>query len=98
MTNVSSWIFMKCPQRNELYRSLTDLEKGNLDKALDYKVNIQWKFKAIIKIKKWKGRRSDLILNEIWKAGQTALIYCFKKLFNLVLEHGLYPKVWCDDI
>ena len=77
-------------------RLLADLEKGNIAKALDYKVTNQEIFKAITKLKNGKAGGLDLILNEMLKAGQTVLIDFFNKLFNLVLEHGSYPKVWCE--
>ena len=75
---------------------LVDLEKENMSNVLDYKVTNQEIFKAITNLKPGKACGLDLILNDMLKAGQTALIGCINKLFNLIFAHSTYPKLWCE--
>ena len=81
---------------NPLNDILADLEKENLSTALDYKVTNQEIFKAINKLKNGRASGLDLVLNEMLKAGQTTLIGCLNKLFNLIFTHSTYPKLWCE--
>lgn len=85
------------PQRerqDEIYKLVEDLENNDLSHDLDEKISDKEIAKAIKKLKSGKSSGLDLISNEMIKAGQTALMPCLSKLFNLILSSTIYPKNW----
>lgn len=68
---------------------------GSID-ILDEPLSIKEISRASCKLKNNKTSGPDGILNEMLKYGQFALLPSLKKLFNLVLESGIYPDQWSE--
>ena len=66
--------------------------------TLDYPVTFQEVRKTVKKLKNKKAASSNLIKNEILKASCEILMNVYIKLFNLVLDTGIYPSFWCDGL
>ncbi|EDO47846.1 predicted protein, partial [Nematostella vectensis] len=50
------------------------------------------------KLKNNKAPGIDRIRNEMLKCGQQTLVPCISKIFNLILDAGVYPDVWTRGI
>ena len=66
--------------------------------ALDYPVTYQEVRKKDKKLKNKKAASSYLIKNEMLKASYEILMNVYIKLFNLVLDTGIYPSFRCDGL
>ena len=81
---------------------LNELQNMGNSKAklntLDYPVTFQEVRKTVKKLKNKKAASSDLIKNEMLKASYEILMNVYIKLFNLVLDTGIYPSFWCDGL
>ena len=49
-------------------------------------------------LKNKKAPFSDLIKNEMIKASCGFLLNAYKKLFNTILQSGIYPSNWCEGL
>ena len=75
------------------------MEKCNSSiKNLDYRVSFPELKHAIKKLKNKKSSYSDLIKNEMLKASYDYLSEVYLKLFNLILNNGIYPSIWSEGI
>ena len=86
------------PQQSVL-NELQNMEnsKAKLN-ALDYPVTYQEVRKTVKKLKAKNAASSDLIKNEMLKYSYEILMNVYIKLFNLVLDTGIYPSFWCDGL
>ena len=50
------------------------------------------------KLKRNKSAYSDRIKNEMIKCSIHILIQGYMKLFNLILQTGVFPDVWCEGL
>ena len=80
---------------NELQNMENSKAKLN---TLDYLVTFQEVRKTVKKLKNKKAAFSDLIKNEMLKASNEISMNVYIKLFNLVLDTGIYPSFWCDGL
>ena len=87
------------PLQQSILNELQNMEnnKAKLN-TLDYPVTFQEIRKTVKKLKNKKAASSDLIKNELLKASYEILMNVYIKLFNLVLDTGIYPSFWCDGL
>ena len=91
----------------EHYKSLfTDLNCTNFDlnsdlegtkdnfSSLDYAFNCNEVKKGIKDLKSGKSGGPDLILNEFIKNSKDSMVLVLVKLFNKILQTGIFPKQW----
>ena len=69
-------------QYNNLYQVISEQEIVNATK----------------KLKRNKSACSDRIKNEMIKCSIHILIQGYMKLFNLILQTGVFPDVWCEGL
>ena len=75
------------------------MEKRNSNiNDLDYQVTFPEIKLAVKKLKNKKSSFSDLIKNEMLKASCDPLSEVYLKLFNIILNTGIYPSIWCEGI
>lgn len=75
--------------------NLCKIPEGN--SYLDCNISVDEISKACLKLKNNKANGMDSILNEMLKHGQWVLLPSLEKLFNLVLDSGIYPRNWSID-
>ena len=86
-------------QQRATINKLKHMEKCNSSiKNLDYRVTFPELKHAIKKLKNTKSSYSDLIKNEMLKASYDYLSEVYLKLFNLILNIGIYPSIWSEGI
>ena len=78
--------------------NLTSLE-SSLDSRENFDLNIQISDKEIKscvkRLKNKKAASSDKIRNEMIRHSIDVMCPVFKKLFNIILESGIFPDSWC---
>lgn len=84
-------------ENRDLLDELTLLESTRGDEiqtALDHPVTIR-EIKDIIKsLKNNKAQGDDLIANEMLKFGAPVMLPAMVKLFNIILDSGIFPTAW----
>lgn len=84
-------------ESNGLVDRLEELEKESNSESqtiLDYPITIR-EIKDVIKgLKNNKAQGDDLVANEMLKLGSPVLLPAMAKLFNLILESGVFPTTW----
>ena len=86
-------------QQRATINKLKHMEKCNsFIKNLDYRVTFPELKHAIKMLKNKKSSYSDLIKNEMLKASYDYLSEVYLKLFNLILNIGIYPSIWSEGI
>lgn len=90
---------MNHTRQRSIVNELKNMErcKTNLSE-LDYPISDKEIRQAARKLKNKKAAFSDLIKNEMIKASYDILMNVYLKLFNLVLNSGIYPRLWCDGL
>lgn len=74
---------------------LLEKEKNyNVFNSLDNIITFKEIASAIASLKNGKAKGLDCISNEMLKSGQTKLLPCLSKLFNLCFSNGHYPDSW----
>ena len=102
------WIshFEKLPAKHHLgpkqQHILTKLEvlENNIDEnnILDDPITENDIISAAQKLKHKKSAYSDRIRNEMIKSSIHILLSGYHKLFNLILESGIFPDGWCEGL
>ena len=81
--------------REKILDKLKDLESIPSFTKLDNKITREEVSTAIGKLKNNKAQGLDTIRNEMIKSGQCQLLQPLTKIFNLILNTGIYPSAWC---
>ena len=80
-------------QIDNINQKLNALEENSASfSELDFRISEKEISEAIDKLKKNKAAGLDGIPNEIFKGGKAKFLPILHKLFNLVLNTGMYPK------
>lgn len=102
--NSEMWVnhFTNLCNNKESIEGLQDLPDPELlfhdtKTILDYEISELEIRRAIKRLKNGKAVGPDLIQNEMIKYGHEALSPVIKKLFNLILEHGIFPDSWSQS-
>ena len=79
-------------------QKLSDMEKSNVNVGHELDEPITEKeIKSLSKkLKNKKTAFSDKVNNEMIKTSINFLYPAYQKLFNLVLQCGIYPDLWCE--
>ena len=86
-------------QQQEVYNELQSLEKENEQlNYLDHEITEQEIRQAVKKLKNKKSPFADKIRNEMIKASLESLMPVYIKLFNLILQSGKMPDIWCQGL
>jgi len=81
--------------QNKLFTDLLkEVGKQGTFSELDFRITEKEISQAILTLKNNKSAGLDGIRNEMLKCGQSSLLPCLVKLFNLILTNGQYPKEW----
>ena len=86
------------PEHDVIEQKLSDMEKSNVNVGheLDEPIT-EKKFKSLSKkLKNKKAAFSDKVNNEMIKTSINFLYPAYQKLFNLVLQSGIYPDLWYE--
>ena len=88
-----------CIQQEESYNELQSLkkEKEQLN-YLDHTITEQEIRQAVKKLKNEKSPLVDKIRSEMIKASLESLKPVYIKLFNLILQSGKMPDIWCQGL
>ena len=54
--------------------------------------------KAVKSLKNGKSTSTDLISNEMIKTGMPILVTPLLKIFNMIFDHGTFPKIWNESL
>ena len=85
--------------RQGVYDELLSLEKEKEQlNYLDQEVTEQEIRQAVKKLKNKKSPFVDKIRNEMIKASLESLMPIYIKLFNLILQSGKMPDIWCQGL
>ena len=82
----------------EVTGKLDTLLKGEQGSYLDAPITQQEIFNACKNLKTKKSPGVDYITNEMIKASLPILNSLFEKMFNIVLQSGVYPDIWKTGI
>ena len=86
-------------QQQEIYNELQSLEKEKEQlNYLDHTITEQEIRQAVKKLKNEKSPFLDKIRNEMIKASLESLMPVYIKLFNLILQSGKMPDIWCQGL
>ena len=86
-------------QPQEIYNELQSLEnKKELLNHLDHTITEQEIRQAVKKLKNKKSPFVDKIGNEMMKASLELLMPVYIKAFNLILQSGKMPDIWCPGL
>lgn len=86
-------------QQQEIYNELQSLEKEKEQlNNLDHSITEQEIRQAMKKLKNEKSLFVDKIRNEMIKASLESLMPVYNKLFNLILQSGKMPEIWCQGL
>ncbi len=86
-------------ETSEQKMALRQAELNSQDSTvLDYEFSIEEIKKHICKLKLNKSCGPDLISSEMLKYGKDLLCVSMKKLFNIVLQNGTFPKLWKNGV
>ena len=86
-------------QQQEIYNELQSLEKEKEQlNYLDHIITEQEIRQAVKKLKNEKSPFVDKIRNEMIKASLESLMPVYIKLFNLILQSGKMPDIWCQGL
>ena len=79
----------------ELEEKLNDIEKNiEFNEKTDAPITCSEIKKVIYNLKKGKSPGPDNIINEIIKYSKNVTIKSIAKLFNIILNSGIYPSMW----
>ena len=82
-------------ERDDIQEMLKHLESIPSFTKLDSKITTEEVSTAICRLKNNKAQGLDMIKNEMIKSGQCQLLQPLTKVFNLILNAGIYPSAWC---
>ena len=86
-------------QQQEIYNELQTLEKEKEHlNYLNHAITEQEIRQAVKKLKNKKAPFVDKIGNEMIKASLNSLMPVYIKLFNLILQSGKLPDIWCQGL
>ena len=85
-------------QQQEIYNELQSLEKKEQLNYLDHTITEQEIRQAVKKLKNEKSPFVDKIRNEMIKASLESLMPVYIKLFNIFLQSGKMPDIWCQGL
>ena len=87
------------PAQEKILEELNELEvQRNENVSLDCSITESDILNAAKKLKNRKSSYSDKISNEMIKHSVGILLHGYYKLFNLVLEYGTFPEIWCEGL
>ena len=87
------------PAQEKILEELNELEvQRNENVSLDCSITESDILNAAKKQKNRKSSYSDKISNEMIKHSVPILLHGYYKLFNLVLEYGTFPEIWCEGL
>ena len=78
----------------EIEENLKQSEIGSSFTKLDYTITKDEIIKCIRSLKNGKSCGLDSIANEMLKTGESILLPCIYKIFNAILQLGIYPTEW----
>ena len=86
------------PEHDVFDDKLSEMEKLNADKGHELDEPITEKEIRTLskKLKNKKAPFTDKVRNEMIKTSISFLLPAYQKLFNLVLQSGIYPDAWCE--
>jgi len=84
------------PRIQQLKAKLESAESTICFNELDFPISESEITEAMSKIKLNKAPGLDNISNNMLKCSQTALLQCYKKIFNACLTNGIYPVIWTE--
>ena len=86
------------PEHDVIEQKLSDMEKSNVNVGHELDEPITEKeIKSLSKkLKNKKAAFSDKVNNEMIKTSINFLYPAYQKLFNLVLQSGIYPDLWSE--
>ena len=79
---------------NELDEQLNQAESSQSFNKLDFSITETEVTKCLQALKNGKSSGLDCICNEMLKCGKSLLLPCIMKIFNAILQVGVYPKTW----
>ncbi len=85
---------MTSTNKCKITQDIADMESRVTFNELDFSITENEIIKSIKKLKNRKSPGPDLIVNEMLKYGQHILLPCITKIFNRVLQSGIYPDNW----
>ena len=86
-------------QQREIYNELETLEKEKEQlNYLDHAITEHKIRQAVKKLKNEKSPFVDKIRSEMIKASLNSLMPVYIKLFNLILQSGKMPYIWCQGL
>lgn len=92
--SVKSWNMKESPELTHELNLLESQNDNDSQAILDQSITIR-EIKDVIKgLKNNKAHGDDLIANEILKCGAPVMLPAMAKLFNLILESGVFPTSW----
>ena len=86
------------PEHDVIEQKLSDMEKSNVNVGHELdEPKTEKEIKSLSKkLKNKKTAFSDKVNNEMIKTSINFLYPAYQKLFNLVLQCGIYPDLWCE--
>ena len=86
-------------EHEKIVENLQNQEKlRDQHNTLDTEITEQEIIKTAMKLKLKKAAYSDKIKNEMIKSSADILTQGFVKLFNIILNSGKFPELWCEGL
>ena len=85
-------------EEKELLQELDNLEKNKVFNELSFRITLNEVGEAVSRLKSGKAPGADNISSEIVKASACMILPLLTKLFNRILSHGSYPKIWAEGM
>ena len=76
----------------------SDERLGQIFGIIDADISMEEMEKAISQLKNGKSGGEDLLLNELFIHGNSAMIKCACKIFNVIFQSGIFPEPWSEEI
>ena len=78
----------------EVEELLKQAERSQSFNKLDFSITESEITKSLSALKNGKSSGLDCICNEMLKCGKSILLPCILKIFNAILQVGVYPQAW----